>query len=413
MKRCATCRADGRITGSMRSHLLLGLAASLVLAACSTPAPNPVPSQPTPPATSAPLPTRAVAASASVTADGVMALTAPPLQMSFEASDRIIKVNVAPGQQVKAGDVLAELDGSQLRGALQQAKDALAVAEAEAAQSLAPAQQSEIDTAQAAYNAASARYNELKKGPSQSDIAEAMRNWNSAKNNLYQAQLVRDAECEWSASKPAKDKVTIDDPDCRYNQWQVSSAELSERSAYLRYTEAQKPPTQDRITQAYADLLSAKANLDKAKAGPTEEQRRLSDLRLEQSRIAVQRAERNLAQTKLVSPCDCSVQEVTAVPGAVSSLSTPAVTLVDLGTLRFQTNNLSERDVVLVKEGAPASIRLRAFEQPFAGTVRAVLPRAADTQGNAALFTVIIDIDAGAGNTPLPGMTGQAEIEIK
>ena len=59
-------------------------------------------------------------------------------------------------------------------------QDALAVAEAEAAQALAPAEQRDISSAQAAYNAAATRYNELRKGPSASDIAEAMRNWNTA-----------------------------------------------------------------------------------------------------------------------------------------------------------------------------------------------------------------------------------------
>jgi multidrug resistance efflux pump len=240
-----------------------------------------------------------------------------------------------------------------------------------------------------------------------------LRNWNSAKNNLYQSQLARDAECGWSAGQAEKDKVTTGNPDCRYNQWQVSSAELNERSAFLRYTEAQKPPTRDRIAQAYADLLSARANLEKAKAGPSDQQRQLSDLRLEQSRVAVQRAERNLAKARLLSPCDCSVQEVTIVPGAISAAAAPAITLVQLNALRFQTRNLTERDVVLVREGTPVTIRLRAFEQSLSGTVRAVLPRSAGTQGNAALFTVIIDVEATAGNTPLPGMTGQAEIEIK
>jgi multidrug resistance efflux pump len=342
----------------------------------------------------------------------VLVLAQPALQLAFEVNERVVKVNVAPGQRVQAGEVLAEVDAGQLRGALQQAQDALAVAEAEAAQSLAPAQQRDIDSAQAAYTAAATRYNELRKGSSQSDIADALRSWNNAKNNLYQAQLARDAECGWSAAQPEKDKVTTENPDCRYNQLQVSSAELNERSAFLRYSEAQKPPTRDRIAQAYADLLSAQASLEKAKAGPTDEQRRLSELRLAQSRIAVQRAERNLARATLISPCDCSVQDVAIVPGMVSAPGTPAVTLVQLDTLRFHTRNLTERDVVQLQAGATASIRLRAFDQPFAGTVRAILPRSTGTQNNAALFTVILDLAPAAGNTPLPGMTGEAEIDI-
>lgn len=107
------------------------------------------------------------------------------------------------------------------------------------------------------------------------------------------------------------------------------------------------------------------------------------------------------------------MQDVTIAPGMVSATGgAPAITLVDLDTLRFQTKDLTERDVGQMKIGAPASIRLRAFDQPFAGTVRAVLPRSAGTQGNVALFTVIIDLSDNA-NTPLPGMTGQVEIEIQ
>ena len=159
-------------------------------------------------------------------------------------------------------------------------------------------------------------------------------------------------------------------------------------------------------------MLSAKANLEKAKAGPSEQQRQLNEVKLEQSRIAVQRAQRNLAKAKLLSPCDCSVQDVAVTAGMATAPGTPAVTLLQLDTLRFQTRNLSERYVVLVKEGAPAAIRLRAFDQPFTGKVIAVLPRSAGAQGNAALFTVLIEVAPG-GSTLLPGMTGQVEIKIQ
>ncbi len=81
----------------------------------------------------------------------------------------------------------------------------------------------------------------------------------------------------------------------------------------------------------------------------------------------------------------------------------------------FRTTNLSERDLGSIKAGAPATIRLKPFDKPFRGTVKAVLPRRTNGQGAGgatAVFTVLIDVDP-AGAELLPGMTGQAEITVQ
>jgi hypothetical protein len=43
--------------------------------------------------------------------------------------------------------------------------------------------------------------------------------------------------------------------------------------------------------------------------------------------------------------------------------------------------------------------------------VRAILPQSSGTQGSNALFTVIVELDP-AGEALLPGMLGEAEIEV-
>jgi multidrug resistance efflux pump len=357
-----------------------------------------------------PLPTRAITPRTTIAAEGALALATPPLQLSFDVRARVVRVNVTPGQAVKTGDVLAELDASQLEDALQQASDQFALAEAQAGQSLAPALQTDLDSAKAALSSALARYTELKNGPSPGEIEQALRNWNQSKNSLYSAQIARDVECDWSG-KPDSQKITIDDPDCKNAQYTVSSAELNEDVARMRYEDTQQPPGRDELAQAWADVSSAQANLARLEAGASPEQRRVSDVQLEQSRMAMRRAERNLAKSRLISPCDCTVQQVDIVPGAVSAPGTTAVTLLRLDNIRFRTSNLSERDIVEVRAGATASVHLRAYDRMFAGRVRAILPQSSGTQGSNALFTVIVELDP-AGEVLLPGMLGEAEIEV-
>ncbi|MCL6509192.1 MAG: biotin/lipoyl-binding protein [Anaerolineae bacterium] len=395
-----------------RSTLLAGLVFGL--AACGPAVPGPgqgLPGAATPVGTLSPLPTQAVAPRTTIIAEGALALATPPLQLSFDVNARVVAVNVVRGQKVKAGEVLAEVDDSQLRNALQQAQEQLALAEAQVRQSQAPAGQPDLDSARAALKSATARYQELKRGPSPFEIEQALRNWNQARNQLYSAQIGRDVECGWSASQPEADKVTPNDPDCKYSQHNVASAEQNERVAYLRYQDAQKPPSQARLAQAYADVAAARANLARLEAGVTEQQKRVSELQLEQSRIAVVRAKRNLDKARLVSPCDCTVQEVNIVPGAIAAPTTPAVTLLRLDNIRLRTTNLTERDIADVRIGAPALVRLRAVQTPLTGRVHAILPLSSGVLGADALFTVIIALDP-TGELLLPGMTGQVEIAV-
>ncbi len=359
----------------------------------------------------APLPTRAVAPRTTIVAEGALALATLPIQLSFDVSARVVAVNVTPGRRVRAGMVLAEIDDSQFRNALQQAREQLALAEAQARQSQAPASQSELDSARAALNAALARYEELKRGPSTTEIEQALRSWNQARNQLYAAQIARDVECGWSAARPESEKITPRDPDCNYAQHNVASAEQNERVAYLRYLDAQQPPSPARLAQANADLVAARASLARLEAGVTEAQQRVLALQLEQSRVAVARAEQNLSRARLVSPCDCTVQSVSIAPGAVATPGAPAITLLQLDHMRLRTTNLTERDIADVKVGATARVRLRAVQTPLTGRVRAILPQSSGMLGADALFTVIVELNP-TNELLLPGMTGQVEITV-
>jgi multidrug resistance efflux pump len=370
----------------------------------------------TPAPSATPLPTRAVSPRGALVADGSLALTMPVVQASFETSARVVAVNVKPGQAVKQGDVLAQLDDEDLRDALAKAQESLAVTQAQISQTNTPASQADIDSAKAALASATAKYNELKQGSTKSDIEQALRAWNTAKDGLYQDQLARDAACGFKSGgtteEDRRQALSGGNTACSINDVQVQSSEFNERAAYEKYQETLRPVTQEKLAQASADIASAQASLSKLQAGVSEEQKRVDAAQLSQAQLAVTRAQRNLSQATLLSPCDCTVQEVSIAVGAMSTQGTAAFKLVDQSSLRFRTRNFSERDLTAVKLGNSVTLRLTPFSKTFSAKVQAIVPQGTQSNSDSAFFTLLIDIDP-AGAALLPGMTGQAEISVK
>ena len=397
---------------------MIGLTCLLV--ACqSTPAPEPTSavsrnrtSATQTGAQAAPAAQATVAPALTVAVDGALALTKPLITLSFESSGVISTVLVSPGKTVKKGDVMAEIDGAILDTAVQKAQEQLALKQAQIDSSLAPPQQTDIDAAKAALATAYASYNELKQGPSAIDVDSALRAWNQSKNSLYSNQVGRDQTCGikpgYSSAEDWKQALTH--LGCKQADMSVQSSETGERNAHQAYIDAQAGPTQEALTKSWTGVVQAQSSLDKLLAGVSDAQKKVYDLQLEQARLTIDRAKRDLTKRQLISPCTCVVQDVTLVPGAASGGN---VTLLDVsqGAVRFQTSNLNERDVVNIEPGQAATLRLKAFEKAFTGKVLAIVPASSGTLGTVALYTAIIAIDPGS-DMLLPGMTGQASINL-
>ncbi len=351
-----------------------------------------------------PLPTREVAAIQSIASDGALALNLPPVALAFDTTGRIATVNVQPGQPVKVGAVLATLDDEALRDALAQATEQLNLTEAQIRNTAAsvPARQSDIDSAQAALNQAWLAYKDIKAGPTAATVEQALRSWNAAKDSLYSAQIARDSQCGFRK----------DSHDCKSQEANVGNAYENERRAYSQYLEAQKPATDATVSQSYANVASAQARLKQLTdpAPTTDESKKLAQVQDDNAKTAVDRAQRSLAKAKLLSPCDCTVQDVSAAVGA--NAGGVAMTLLQTKSIVFKTNNLSERDLGSIQIGNAAKVRLKPYDKDFPAKVTAILPQSSGVQGNVAIFTVVVQLDP-APEQLLPGMTGQVEISVK
>ena len=357
---------------------------------------NGAPNQPEP----TPLPTRQVTPRTRVVADGVLTLAAPPISLAFETSAKVTAMNARAGQTVQPGDVLGSVDDTLLRDAVVDAQMNLDLVEANIRLQGAPKSKEELASAQAALNSAYASYNTTKAGATESEVEQARMSWESAKASYLSAQSSRDLAC-------GEDKNGIG---CKSQEAAYGNAYESMQGAYERYQELLQPASKDKVTQAYSSVASAKANVDALNSGSTDEQKRVAQVNYDQAKAALERAKANLSKARLTAPCMCMVQEANLVVGTLPTST--AFLLVSLKGIQFKTTNLSERDVANIVPGALATVRLRAYDVSFAGKVSAVLAQSTGAQSGAALFTVLVNLDA-TDNLLLPGMTGQAEISIQ
>ncbi|HEU0166932.1 MAG TPA: efflux RND transporter periplasmic adaptor subunit [Chloroflexota bacterium] len=261
-------------------------------------------------------------------------------KLGFKTGGRIAKVFVATGDQVQEGQILAQLDTSDLDVAVQQAQAARDVANAAVAgaqarvqqllasakqenitqaqaaddsarqklndmlaggrpESVAQAQaqvdaaqaklqqvqsgsrQEQVQQAQAAVDAATAKLQALQNGPRPEQVAVLQKQIDAAKNSLFAAQTTRDGNC--NPRNP--------DYVCQAGQAQVNAAQTSVDAAQKQYELATAPPTSTDLQAAQAGVDQAKAQLALLQNGGTQQ-----DVQMAQD--AVTQAQQALALAK-------------------------------------------------------------------------------------------------------------------
>ncbi len=341
---------------------------------------------------------------------------ATPLQeqeLFFETSGNVGQVYVARGDWVKAGDLLAELEISNLQKQLAQkqinletARLRLEQAQIQAAEAitttltrLEEAQQN-LKEAQvsAANDLASAR---AAVASAETSLTNARLNLTIVQNSDTVVKNVRDREYEaawWEAfygeclKKYEAGQIDKERLDLEYNnllaakerlevaraqaklalsqaEAQVAQAEESLRQARARLAELQGQPAvataQAALQQTELDYQQAVANAD-----PESYNLRLLALELEQARLDIQDLENQIASARLVAPFDGQILSLNIEAGdAVQAYSTVGV-LADPTRLEI-TAELSSDELSQMALNQQARITLRNRPgETFNGTVR-------------------------------------------
>ncbi|MDQ1278335.1 MAG: hypothetical protein QG555_1378, partial [Thermodesulfobacteriota bacterium] len=254
-------------------------------------------------------------------------IEAKDAKLAFQANGRVTVVHVKEGQAVTKGQVLAELDASELQSRYDQAEASLdrATKAQQQAETLFNVYKSTLpeDVVRAEANVASAR-----------KVMEDARKNKERYDTLYQRQVV--AQKEW-------DTVRLN--------YETASSRLMEGEAILH----QAKSNLQKIEITRKDIEAAKAQVQFAKAFR------------EQATIQT-------AYAKLYAPCDGVITSRNIEPGEVVSPSREVFNLANLSNVDLKIF-VEETAIGKVKPGQAVDVRIDTFpNRVFKGTVAFVSP---------------------------------------
>lgn len=335
------------------------------------------------------------------------------VQVGAKVGGRLVSVSVREGSRVTRGQVIAQVETTDLRLQVEQARAALQQAlarrdEAELQVAMTPEQtDAAVRQAQAQLESAKARLDLLRAGARTQEKEQAKARVNQAKAQLDKANADLD-RVRKLYEQEAVAKADLDAAQAAYDQALAGYQQAVE--AYHLLVEGTRPEeirqAEQAVRQAEEALRSARANramdsvrrrqLDQAEAG------------VAQARATLRLAEAALADAAIVAPFDGYVAGKPAQVGQVVAPGTPIATLVGLQGVYFDAQ-VSETDIVRVREGQRVTITVDAVRgRQFSGTVLALNP-VGSKLGRA--FAVRVGI-ADREKILRPGMFARARIEL-
>ena len=318
------------------------------------------------------------------------------IQISPKASGYVTKIYVNDNQQVKAGDLIIEIDPRDYETRLQQAQAALAAGlarenEARAnvaltrATGAAGVQQARATVQRSRTNVGASR---AAAASSQSRASQATSAIATAQANLEQARsLVVAAEAEATRANNdveryqqllAKDEISRQLLDQAVATARTATAQLE--SAQQRVVAATAQVSEARSAQAAAAETArqqqtqiggaeagvseaigglAQANTASQKVAVSEAQAQTAGASTEQLRAAVQQAELELSYTKIYAPEDGRVTRKSVEEGALVQIGQPLLAIVP-GDV-WVTANFKESQIGRMVPGQPVEISVDAY----------------------------------------------------
>ncbi|MGD0613305.1 MAG: HlyD family efflux transporter periplasmic adaptor subunit [Anaerolineales bacterium] len=386
----------------MKHGISMLLLTALALTACGAGANSPTP-LPTIVLVGNPTPTPSVQSlGISVTASGIV-VPAQETQLAFVTGGNIKTVNVAAGDQVQAGQVLAQLDDT--LQSIQLAQDNQTLLELSSPTALATAQKAVAQDQQDLYNAQVALNNLTAQHSNQGLILSAQADLVLAQNNLNQAQK--------AYNQVPGDPTANANKAYAYEQLYTAQQNYNHAEyMYNLYT--------GKANQMTIDADTAQVALERAKLA--EDQTLVAALSgtqvpenatgpgyaaLLQAKLNVQTAQYDLDATRLVAPFSGTVVSVNAVAGEYVAPETIMFVIADVGQLHVETTDLSERDIPRVEVGLQTTVLVNALGQEVPGRVSLISPLA-DTLGGDVVYKVTVELD----KLP-PGLRAGMSVEVQ
>ena len=375
------------------------LLAVVVLAGCSSlssPTAAPLPTVVLDSVAGETTPQNFAAAGGGVTASGAAA-PAREAQLASTQGGSLSSINVAVGDRVQTGQVLAVLSGGErMTAAVTAAKVELLAAE-QAVRELT--ENAEKERAQAQLR--------LAKAKDVFDEAQKRRGWKEYRlGNDDQIAVARaDLIVAEDTLKRAQESYGgyIDNPEDNLNKAAalsaLSAARMARDRAQANLNYLLSLPDPIAVEKADAELEVARTEMeaaqlayDKLKDGPNPEALALATARVENAQAQLKASQIALTDLQLKAPFDGTVSKINLQMGEWAMPGQTVLVLADLTHMRVVTTDLSERDAPAVRVGQPVRVLVKALNQVVEGRVIENSPLA-DTLGGDVVYQTVIELN--------------------
>jgi HlyD family secretion protein len=279
-------------------------------------------------------------------------------EVSFKIPGRVEERLVDEGQEIKAGQLVARLDRTELAQEVALRKAEVQASQAALAELEAGSRPEEIAGAEASVQKAQARLNDLLAGSRPQEIAAVEAEVQRAKADADRLKV----EEERQRALYNKEIISAREYEVARTGYEMALAKVKELEERLNLVK--EGPRKEEIEQARAALREAKERYDLVKKGPRKETIDQARARLQQARESLAIAETRLGYTTLASPLSGLVLSKNVEPGEYVASGTPVITVGDLENVWLRAY-INETELGRVKVGQ----RVRVTTDTYPGKI--------------------------------------------
>ncbi|MEW9701318.1 efflux RND transporter periplasmic adaptor subunit [Paenibacillus sp. SI8] len=299
------------------------------------------------------------------------------IKIVSKVSGKVAEVNVQEGSKVKKGDVLVQLETTDLTQQVKQAQSSIEAAEAKLVDTQAGARKQEIQGLQSAVSAAQGSYEQASAAVDQAKAAFDLST--STYNRLRNA-----FDSNSGVTQEDLDKGTLD-----YEK---------AKAAYDQAQGAQKA--------AAGQLQGADAKLQLAKIGPTDNTIKAMQSDVDRLNAGLELANSSLSNATITAPIDGVIVKKSISAGEVAQPGVQILSLVNMDQVQVELS-VADSQITQVKVGMPVDVAIQNLPgKNFQGEISFVSPV---SNANSNTFPVKVKVDNKDGQL-FAGMVAEVKM---
>jgi multidrug efflux pump subunit AcrA (membrane-fusion protein) len=236
-------------------------------------------------------------------------------KLTFTTEGKLVELNVAVGDSVKAGQTLARLDTATLESKIIAAESSLTIAQLNLEKLKAGATPEELEAARIAYELASVRYRDTAAGATESDLQAGRSAVEQGNSGLVSALAkLETLEAGPTAAEMASAQAAVDSA-----RSSLASAEAKLEDLRAGATQTDLGSAQAAVESALTALKTAQSKLETLLAGPTQVELATAQASVDQARSSMLAAADRLEMARGGNLKDAGVSSVAAAEASYNS----------------------------------------------------------------------------------------------